>query len=216
MKSFFKKKLQKTFNYFIQCNSRRNLLNKVIILLIIIFLEMLIVFLLRNRFLPYLDTESELKIIENTGFINIVVISNSGIGFSALSDKTAIVYTIQSIVMILVFIWLLFSKNIDFLITLTMIFSGALANIIDRATSGNNTVLDYFQFWFGGAIFNFADSTIICGFIALFICYLVRFILQAISDKKIKKDSVDKKTKNKPLNDSNEIKEKLVDNDIFA
>lgn len=184
---------------------------------------MLIVFLLRNRFLPYLGPGSEFKIIENTGFINIVVISNSGIGFSALSDQTAIVYAIQSVVMILVFIWFLFSKNIDFLITLTMVFSGALANIIDRATSGNNTVLDYFQFWFGGAIFNFADSTIICGFIALFICYLVRFILQIISDRRIKKDlvEVDKKAEKQPLNLPNEIKEKeikekLVDNDIFA
>lgn len=213
MKAVFKKNLSKISTYFIECNSRKNLLNKAIILSIIILIEMLIVFLLRNRFYPYLDPESNAQVmIENNGFINIVLITNSGIGFSALSDKTAIVYAIQSIVMILIFIWFLFSKNIDFLITLTMIFSGALANIIDRATSGNNTVLDYFQFWFGGAIFNFADSTIVCGFIALFICYLVRFILQIIHDKKIKKDPVNEELQAPPLSEAKEVS----DNDVFA
>lgn len=213
MKVVFKKNLLKIFIYFIKCNSRKNLLNKAIIFSIIILIEMLIVFLLRNRFYPYLDPESNTQImIENNGFINIVLITNSGIGFSALSDKTAIVYAIQSIVMVLIFIWFLFSKNIDFLITLTMIFSGALANIIDRATSGNNTVLDYFQFWFGGAIFNFADSTIVCGFIALFICYLVRFILQIIHDKKIKKDPVNEELQVPPLSETKEVS----DNDLFA
>lgn len=213
MKAVFKKNLSKIFNYFIECNSRKNLLNKAIILSVIILIEMLIVFLLRNRFYPFLDPESNNQVvIENNGFINIVLITNSGIGFSALSDKTAIVYAIQSIVMILIFIWFLFSKNIDFLITLTMIFSGALANIIDRATSGNNTVLDYFQFWFGGAIFNFADSTIVCGFIALFICYLVRFILQIIHDKKIKNDSINKELQMPPSSEPKEVS----DNDVFA
>lgn len=213
MKAVFKKNLSKIFNYFIECNSRKNLLNKAIILSVIILIEMLIVFLLRNRFYPFLDPESNNQVvIENNGFINIVLITNSGIGFSALSDKTAIVYAIQSIVMILIFIWFLFSKNIDFLITLTMIFSGALANIIDRATSGNNTVLDYFQFWFGGAIFNFADSTIVCGFIALFICYLVRFILQIIHDKKIKNDSINEELQMPPSSEPKEVS----DNDVFA
>lgn len=213
MKAVFKKNLSKIFNYFIECNSRKNLLNKAIILSVIILIEMLIVFLLRNRFYPFLDPESNNQVvIENNGFINIVLITNSGIGFSALSDKTAIVYAIQSIVMILIFIWFLFIKNIDFLITLTMIFSGALANIIDRATSGNNTVLDYFQFWFGGAIFNFADSTIVCGFIALFICYLVRFILQIIHDKKIKNDSINEELQMPPSSEPKEVS----DNDVFA
>lgn len=213
MKAVFKKNLSKIFNYFIECNSRKNLLNKAIILSVIILIEMLIVFLLRNRFYPFLDPESNNQVvIENNGFINIVLITNSGIGFSALSDKTAIVYAIQSIVMILIFIWFLFSKNIDFLITLTMIFSGALANIIDRATSGNNTVLDYFQFWFGGAIFNFADSTIVCGFIALFICYLVRFILQIIHDKKIKNNSINEELQMPPPSEPKEVS----DNDVFA
>lgn len=213
MKAVFKKNLSKIFNYFIECNSRKNLLNKAIILSVIILIEMLIVFLLRNRFYPFLDPESNNQVvIENNGFINIVLITNSGIGFSALSDKTAIVYAIQSIVMILIFIWFLFSKNIDFLITLTMIFSGALANIIDRATSGNNTVLDYFQFWFGGAIFNFADSTIVCGFIALFICYLVRFILQIIHDKKIKNDSINEELQMPPSSEPKEVS----DNDVFS
>lgn len=213
MKAFFKKNLSKIFNYFIECNSRKNLLNKAIIFSVIILIEMLIVFLLRNRFYPFLDPESNNQVvIENNGFINIVLITNSGIGFSALSDKTAIVYAIQSIVMILIFVWFLFSKNIDFLITLAMIFSGALANIIDRATSGNNTVLDYFQFWFGGAIFNFADSTIVCGFIALFICYLVRFILQIIHDKKIKNNSINEELQIPPPSEPKEVS----DNDVFA
>lgn len=213
MKAAFKKNLSKIFNYFIECNSRKNLLNKAIILSLIILIEMLIVFLLRNRFYPFLDPESNNQVvIENNGFINIVLITNSGIGFSALSDKTAIVYAIQSIVMILIFVWFLFSKNIDFLITLAMIFSGALANIIDRATSGNNTVLDYFQFWFGGAIFNFADSTIVCGFIALFICYLVRFILQIIHDKKIKNNSINEELQMPPPSEPKEVS----DNDVFA
>lgn len=213
MKAVFKKNLSKIFNYFIECNSRKNLLNKAIILSLIILIEMLIVFLLRNRFYPFLDPESNNQVvIENNGFINIVLITNSGIGFSALSDKTAIVYAIQSIVMILIFVWFLFSKNIDFLITLAMIFSGALANIIDRATSGNNTVLDYFQFWFGGAIFNFADSTIVCGFIALFICYLVRFILQIIHDKKIKNNSINEELQMPPPSEPKEVS----DNDVFA
>lgn len=216
MKVFSNKKLQKIVSYFIECNSRKNLLNKLIILVIIIFLEMLIVFLLRNRFLPYLVPGSEFKIIENSGFINIVVFSNSGIGFSTLSDHTAAVYAIQSIVMILVFIWFLFSKNIDFLITLAMIFSGALANILDRATSGNDTVLDYFQFWFGGAIFNFADSTIVCGFIALFISYLVRIILQIISDRKIKENLNDEKLKTPYINESEEINNMMYSNSFIV
>ncbi|WP_027124031.1 signal peptidase II [Mycoplasmoides pirum] len=174
--------LTKIKEFFLTNNTKKIILIKIIIFLISLCLILGIIFGLRNRFYLFVNK----GIIENTGFININVITNSGIGFGQLQDSVALVYFLQSFIMVLVFIGFIFNKKIDILIPLAMIIAGSLGNILDRATSYlipysnsvSNVVLDYFQFWFGGAIFNFADSSIICGFIALFITLIIRTIIE--------------------------------------
>lgn len=181
---------KKIWNYFLQSNTNKFLWIKISIFCIIVTITLTIIFTLRHRFQPYLDE----GIIEETGFININVIANQGIGFGSLNNKTTAVYVLQSVVMIIIFICLLFTngKKFDFVITLSFVVSGSLGNIVDRATSTienkPHAVLDYFQFWFGGAIFNFADTCIVVNFIVLGIAYFIRLMIDLIKESKTKKN----------------------------
>ncbi|WP_052663933.1 signal peptidase II [Mycoplasmoides alvi] len=189
------KEFKKIKNNFIQSNTQKNCWIKIIILLVIFAIVLAIVFGLRERFLGEINK----GIIQNTGFININVIKNTGIGFGAFNDNTTLVYLLQITVFVVILVIWLFNHKISLLIPLTLIMAGSIGNILDRLTSGDHSVLDYFQFWFGGAIFNFADSAIVVGFIILFFTTIYFFIFDLIKESK----------NEKKLKQNNKIEEKL-------
>ncbi len=165
---------------FRKANPRRAIAIKPLLFLAVAAAVFATVFGLRARFAPFLGQGT----VQNTGFININVITNSGIGFGQLQDSTALVYFLQSFLALLFAVSLLFVARIEFLAFLSLICVGALSNVFDRASSAAaglapNVVLDYFQFWFGGAIFNFADSAITVGFVGLFASAGIFFVVQA-------------------------------------
>lgn len=197
------KNIKKTI---VKNNQNKILLVKLIILVLVFIVVLSIVFGLRERFKNFIGN----GIIENTGFININVITNSGIGFGALNDNTILVYLLQSTVLIIIFFTWLFNKKIDFLISFSLVMAGSFGNIIDRATATTpipaHAVLDYFQFWFGGAIFNFADSAIVVGFIILFFSIIVHFVIDWVHESREQKSSK-KLTESFDIDDSSKIKE---------
>lgn len=225
--SFFSKFLVNIKEVLIRNNPKKIILTKAVAFPIIFFIVLLIVFLVRNRFALTLNGDqlnhSYTQIIETNGFINIVVSFNTGIAFGNLANNPAAAFSLQSIVMIMILIWLLYAPTIDYIICLSFIVSGAFANIMDRATSAAvfgpnvaNAVLDYLQFWFGGAIFNFADSCIVIGFIAVVIAYIVRTIMKSKKDaqQQKQKEATDSlKPEQATLLNK---KEQKIDHDIFA
>lgn len=121
--------------------------------------------------------------VSENGFINIVITYNTGIAFSVGAGATAAVYAIQAVVLVLVLGAILFLRRPEYVVPLAFVASGAFCNILDRATSltvspGHpNAVLDYFQFWAGGAVFNYADTCIVLGFVAIVLAFVVRCVI---------------------------------------
>ena len=215
--SKFKSFLNSVKKFFLECNTPRLLIIKSAILISVLTVVITIVFVVRDSLSPYYSHSGDNTIIEN-GFINIVLTLNKGIGFGGLQDNTAAVYALQSIVMLFMLAWILFADRCEFFVSLSMVVSGALSNILDRATSTilEHAVLDYFQFWFGGAIFNFADVCVVVGFIILVISFIVHWVMEWVQDaKESKKAHLEKMQKMKeqhtPIN-----KDKDVSSDAFA
>ncbi|WP_052663397.1 signal peptidase II [[Mycoplasma] testudinis] len=228
-RSFISNILFKTKDVFLKHNTKKTVLVKVLTFALIFTVVMLIVFLLRNRFAPFVTEALVLNPnlgvhVENSGFINIFLIFNTGIGFGNLAEQTGAVYFLQTLIMMIIIIWLLFVDTPDYIVFLSLIVSGSFANIMDRASSLNtfgiaNAVLDYFQFWFGGAIFNFADSCIVVGFIDIVITYVVRLIIQTRNDAKDRKQEQDKaqrEKQNQTTANSTIEKAPKIDHDVFA
>jgi signal peptidase II len=77
-----------------------------------------------------------------------------------------------SLVLNIMFLYLIFSKRLSFLPTLaiSLIFCGAMSNLIDRFTY-EGAVIDFLNIGIGHlrtGIFNLADMAIICGVVLLF------------------------------------------------
>ena len=100
---------------------------------------------------------------------------NDGAAFSILRGKTVLltIFTVIIIIGILVFIIKKKPKNNVLLMSLTLILSGAVGNLIDRIGSGQ--VTDFLDFrLINFPVFNFADCFVVVGGILLVI-YLIKF-----------------------------------------
>lgn len=165
--------------FFVRQNAKGAWRMKLAVFLGVFALTALIVFLVRD----YIGAPGYSPPPPN-GFINIVKTYNTGVAFSVGADSTGAVYAVQSAVFALVLFGIVCVRKPDLVVTLALVASGSLCNITDRATSHLvdplvvNAVLDYFQFWAGGAVFNYADSCIVMGFIAFVIAYLARALAQ--------------------------------------
>jgi signal peptidase II len=73
-------------------------------------------------------------------------------------------------VVVLFFIFKMFKKHVFFTICLSLIFGGAIGNLIDRIKLG--FVVDFIHFSFFPPVFNIADSAVVVGAIALSIAIL--------------------------------------------
>lgn len=77
-----------------------------------------------------------------------------------------------SLMLNIVFFYLILSKKLSFLPTLgiSLIFSGAMSNLIDRLTY-DGAVIDFLNIGIGNlrtGVFNLADFAVICGVALLF------------------------------------------------
>ncbi len=107
------------------------------------------------------------------GIIGLRYARNFGAAFSAFSGAGTLLIIFSLIVCAGVAVYLM--KNIEMPlvegISLTMIFSGGIGNLIDRVVRGY--VVDFFEFQFMEfAIFNVADVLITAGAVLLFIALL--------------------------------------------
>lgn len=113
------------------------------------------------------------------GFLRITKTYNKGVVFGFLSTSknpvVSIVITIISISALLILIYLFFKSENRFISQLFMVFiiAGALGNIFDRIVRGK--VVDFIEVYYkrwSYPVFNFADSFITVGVIALIIIEL--------------------------------------------
>ncbi|PKN52109.1 MAG: signal peptidase II [Deltaproteobacteria bacterium HGW-Deltaproteobacteria-13] len=105
------------------------------------------------------------------GFFNLVYVMNPGAAFGFLAGASAIFryvffIGITSAVILLILYYIVKSKsqNMQTVISLTLIFSGAVGNLIDRIRFG--AVVDFLDFYIGTwhwPAFNVADSSIFLG-----------------------------------------------------
>lgn len=132
-------------------------------IIILLFLDQLIKYLIvKNMYIG-----EEITVIKN--FLNITYVTNNGAAFNILSGNTIFLIALAIIVIIYII------KNIKNFekkerIIYEILISGILGNLIDRIFRGY--VIDYIAFKIFGiemAIFNLADTYIVCSCILLLI-----------------------------------------------
>ncbi len=141
----------------------------------------LIIFIFGAALIVALDQITKAVIIENfslhesrtiiNGLFNIVYVMNPGAAFGFLANASEIFRRIFFIgitltVILLIIYYIVKSKlqNTLYVISLTLIFSGAVGNLIDRIRFG--AVVDFLDVYIGTAhwpAFNVADSSISIG-----------------------------------------------------
>lgn len=137
------------------------------------------------------------------GFIGINIIGNNGISFSFLRNADVwLIYFIQCVPVVIAFFIISLSRNIWIDVTISFIFFGGLANVIDRSiidvykhiriAQTNNAVVDYFQFTFikNSAIFNIPDVFIVLSTLVV-VVYLIVSTFIHYTDKKHQNDHIE-------------------------
>ena len=105
--------------------------------------------------------------IEVNKFLNFTPVWNKGISFGMFSDFTNVNFfmtIITSIIILIIFFWIIRVKNIILNLSLLLIISGAIGNLIDRLKY--QAVVDFIDFHinnFHWPVFNLADSYITLG-----------------------------------------------------
>ncbi|WP_022726699.1 signal peptidase II [Fodinicurvata sediminis] len=108
------------------------------------------------------------RIIEVTGFFNLVLTYNRGVSFGLLAGDSPWQPYILSLVSLLIVLallyWLRQQANTVMILAVGMVSGGALGNMIDRFLHPG--VVDFLDFHYAGwhwPAFNLADSTIVAG-----------------------------------------------------
>ncbi len=154
--------------------------------------KMMCFFAVLNVFLILLDqfikwvVESNMNLHDSfivvSDFLRITYLQNYGAAFSILSGQKIIliIVTLLIISFLIVFVIKKQIKDLFYLISITMITSGGIGNLIDRIFRGY--VVDYFDvtFWpFNDfAIFNFADCLVVVGTIIFVIKFIINEFVQ--------------------------------------
>ncbi len=129
--------------------------------------------------------------IGKTDIFNLHYILNDGAGWGILGGKTSILIILTSVFLAIVIIYMFVCKQKTTMlyISLTLIVSGGIGNLIDRIFN-EGKVVDYIEAAFiNFPIFNFADICVVIGALLL-ILYVLFF------EKKInKKDSINFKVR---------------------
>ena len=89
---------------------------------------------------------------------------NTGAAWSILSGQRVLFIIITSIACLVIGYFLVKSKNKLLKLSLSLIFAGAVGNLIDRVSKGS--VTDFLRFDFGSytfPVFNVADMSVVIG-----------------------------------------------------
>lgn len=110
--------------------------------------------------------------LEVTGFLNLVVVWNTGVSFGLLSGVGAswIFVAISVVVSTVLGGWVLHARSLLIQISLGAIIGGAIGNAIDRILLG--AVFDFLDFHWGGYhwyTFNLADCAIVLGALGILV-----------------------------------------------
>ena len=132
------------------------------------------------------------------GLIQIDIALNDGVSFSILSGNVAAIYSLQSLMILIISCFLLFCKKWYYVLTLGTAETGAAFNFIDRIVPkspvslhlpdvSHNCVLDYFHFSFGKTSFNFPDIFILIGLITSVLVVIILTIIEIVNESKKKR-----------------------------
>lgn len=138
--------------------------NIIIISIILIFIDQIIKYLVHNYII------SDIVIINN--FFSITNLSNYGAAFGILSNNIYFLIFISLILIYFIISEIKKNNNKGNIISLLMILSGALGNLIDRIFRGY--VVDYLSFELFSIsfpVFNFADMLITFG--TIYLIYMI-------------------------------------------
>ncbi|MEG1125552.1 MAG: signal peptidase II [Oscillospiraceae bacterium] len=117
------------------------------------------------------------------GIMDLNYILNDGMAFSMFSGNKFLLIGVTSVALIALALYLIIKKPSDKLefISLVLILSGGIGNLIDRILNGY--VVDFFNFTFVNfAVFNVADCFVTCGAVLL----VITFIMQELKERKTK------------------------------
>ncbi len=107
------------------------------------------------------------RVIEVTGFFNLVPVWNRGVSFGMLGDSETsrwILIGLALVILVVLVVWLVRSGSVVVCFALVLVIGGALSNVIDRVVFG--AVVDFIDihaFGWHWPAFNLADMSIVAG-----------------------------------------------------
>lgn len=118
--------------------------------------------------------------------INFKSSKNTGAAWSIFSGSTTALVVITIFAIAAIIFYAVWSKNKSYFfnISISLILSGAIGNLIDRIFFGYVRDFIQFDFWKSFPIFNLADAALTIGVI----CLLIYYLIQIIKENKNKKE----------------------------
>jgi signal peptidase II len=107
------------------------------------------------------------RILQVTGFFNLVPVWNTGVSFGLLGDSSTsrwILVALALVIVVVLLVWLMRAGTGIVVFALVLDVGGALSNVIDRVLYG--AVIDFVDihaFGFHWPAFNIADMSIVIG-----------------------------------------------------
>lgn len=141
------------------------------------------------------------------GFFSISHIENTGAAWGSLSDNTILLIIISFVLIIgLLFLYRLvdFKKKKMYSISLTLMISGAIGNLIDRLAF--HSVTDYLDFNIIGydfPVFNLADCLLVVGFFLIAINELIKEFKKEKTEVTNNNDEIKEDKNDEGTNDNN-------------
>ena len=113
------------------------------------------------------------------GFMDLTFVENRGVAFGMFSGQRWFILLLTGVIAVgLIWFYMTMPKKKEYFplrVSLVLVLSGAIGNIIDRLFRGY--VVDFFEFtFFEWPVFNVADIYVVCGVIllALMIMFVVK------------------------------------------
>ena len=130
----------------------------------------------------YLKPVSTVPIIKDV--LHLTFVTNDGMAFGMLDDKRWIFMSV-SVIMIAVLCYLLYTGRLEnklYTISVSMIISGGIGNMIDRIALGE--VVDFVDFrLINFAVFNFADTVVCIGAGLLILALIIEIVREGKKEK---------------------------------